>query len=238
MNGSYIESILTSPGITMSFANSIAFIIAFIPKLVIALIIFFLSKVFGNYLAHVVGKIFESINLKKIIASFQLGVSISDSVSLGLTGLLKFFARYCVIYLGIIAGFQILELNSVAQFLSGIVLFIPRLISALVILFIGIILAGLTETLVKKALFNLDPASARLSGKVSSYTVLGFFVLMSLAEFGLAATFINTLFIGFVAAVALACGLAVGLGAKDLVSDVLRNWYTKRSNQASTKKSK
>jgi hypothetical protein len=122
----------------------------------------------------------------------------------------------------------VIGLVAVAGFLIQLTDIIPKLLSALLILVIGLVVAGFVESLVKRALLTLDPATARLSGKIGSYVVISFFALMALAELGLAANFINTLFIGLVATIVLSLGLAVGLGAKDLVSAVLLNWYQKR----------
>jgi hypothetical protein len=52
-----------------------------------------------------------------------------------------------------------------------------------------------------------------------------FGALVAIGELGIAKEFINILFIGFIAMLALAFGLAFGLGAKEVVREVLENWY-------------
>ena len=157
-------------------------------------------------------------------------------VAAGLVQAIGLIIRYAVMYVSLILALQIIGLSGVANFLASLVTFLPKLLSALLILFIGVIIAGFVESLVKRALVTLDPATARLGGKISSYTVVSFFTLMSLAELGLAATFINTLFVGLVAAVSLAFGLSIGLGSADLVKQVLNNWYNQRLGNKKPKK--
>jgi hypothetical protein len=69
------------------------------------------------------------------------------------------------------------------------------------ILFIGVLLAGLLESVVKGAIRSIDGRSARLFGKLSSYLVLVMAVMIALSELGIARDFILVLFTGFVASV-------------------------------------
>ena len=52
-----------------------------------------------------------------------------------------------------------------------------------------------------------------------------FTILAAMSQLGIAATFVNTLFIGFVAMLAIGLGLSLGLGSKDLVKTILEDWY-------------
>jgi hypothetical protein len=62
-------------------------------------------------------------------------------------------------------------------------------------------------------------------GKIASYTVVTIAALAALSELNIAENFINILFIGFVAMLALGFGLAIGLGGKDLVAVMLTDWH-------------
>ena len=45
-------------------------------------------------------------------------------------------------------------------------------------------------------------------------------------QIGIATTLVNTLFMGLVGALALALGLAFGLGGRDTAAQIVRDWYT------------
>lgn len=236
MNNQAFQSFFNAPDVGLIVASALASVVTFLPRLILALIIFFVSRMVANYIANVVAKILAAINLRRFIGSFQLGIDLSKETETGIDQAVAVLVRYIVLYIGLIFTLQILGLIGIANFLIGLVGVLPRIASALVILFIGVLLAGLIESVVKKALITFGPATARLGGKIASYTVVSFFGLMGLAELGLAATFINTLFIGLVAALSLAFGLAIGLGSKDVVSDILQNWYDRRQHNKPTKK--
>ncbi|HUV47324.1 MAG TPA: hypothetical protein VMW29_04265, partial [Candidatus Bathyarchaeia archaeon] len=63
------------------------------------------------------------------------------------------------------------------------------------------------------------------------YLIVIFASLAAINELKIAQALVNSLFIGFVAMLALGIGLALGLGAKDLVSRVLNEWYDNFRNQ-------
>ena len=111
--------------------------------------------------------------------------------------------------------------------LESILAYIPNVISAALILTIGVLLAGVVEKLVKGAVGTIDVKSGRLFGKIASYTLVVFATLAAISELQIARASINTIFTGFIAMLAIGFGLALGLGAKDLVARVLNDWYEK-----------
>ena len=50
-------------------------------------------------------------------------------------------------------------------------------------------------------------------------------VVVAVNQIGIATTLINTLFMAVVGAVALALGLAFGLGGRETAATIVRNWY-------------
>lgn len=231
MTDNIFNTLLTSQNPSVIFTALLADIVSFLPRLILATIVFLLGKLIASHTSDAVTKIINALDVKKIVESFQLGITLPPSSQKSLSQLLSLLVRYLILYFTLILTFDLLGLSGVAQFFRSIVAILPRLLSASFILLLGVIAAGIVESLMKKALLEIDPATARLSGKIASYVVIGFFILMSLAELGLASFFINSLFIGFVASISLALGLSLGLGSKDLVSFTLQNWYKNKSKK-------
>jgi len=223
-----IEVLSSTADVSGILTTVITAILAFIPKLLAAIVIVILTKMFAKSIANIVTKALEAIHIKKVIDGLELGFTVSPSTEAGVIKAASLISRYAVLYIGTVFTLQVLGLTEIADFLLGLLSIMPQLISAAVILLIGVILAGIVEGVVKKALMTFDPATARLGGKIASYTVVSLFALMSLSELGIATTIINPLFIGMVASFSLAFALSIGLGSKDLVKTVLEKWYTTR----------
>ena len=63
--------------------------------------------------------------------------------------------------------------------------------------------------------------SAALLGTIAKWAIWIFAVIAALSQLGIAATIVNTLFMGIVVAAALACVLAFGLGGKEVAGRML-----------------
>src|SRR2546422_877829 len=91
---------------------------------------------------------------------------------------------------------------------------IPKLIGFLVIvLVIGGIAANALARLVRGATAGAELGNPDLLATIARVAVWAFAIVIALNQIGVAATLVNTLFIAFVGALALAFGLAFGLGA-------------------------
>jgi hypothetical protein len=130
-----------------------------------------------------------------------------------------------VVLVFFIASVNLLGLTTVTQVLNHILAYLPNVFAAVLVLVLGTIIAGLVEKLVKGSLGTVDIKFGRLAAKISSYIVMIFTVLAAMSQLNIAATFVNTLFTGFVAMLALGLGLSLGLGSKDLIGTLLEDWY-------------
>ncbi|MEK7063930.1 MAG: hypothetical protein AAB939_00420, partial [Patescibacteria group bacterium] len=130
-----------------------------------------------------------------------------------------------VILIFAVAAINLLGLNTVTQVLNGLLSYIPNILAAVFILGAGVVLAGFLEKVVKGSLGSLDLKLSRLMAKATSYLIVVFATLAAISQLGIAKNFIDTLFVGFVGMLALALGLSLGLGSKDLVKSILEDWY-------------
>ena len=88
-------------------------------------------------------------------------------------------------------------------------------------------LVGIIEGVVKGSIKSIDGKSSRLLGKISSYMVITITLLAAISELGIASEFIYIMFVGFVTTMTLGFGLALGLGGKGLVENIINDWYKK-----------
>ncbi len=137
-----------------------------------------------------------------------------------LGGLVKWYVRLVFVLMAANA----VGLTAISKVAGDILAFIPNLVVALVILGAFSWLAGLTRGIVRGALGGSDLPNADVIGTVAYGTVFAFGVVAAADQIGIAATLVNTLFIGVVAALALAFGLAFGLGGRDEAAQIWRDW--------------
>lgn len=205
----------------------------FLPNLFGALVIFIFWMILSKWAKALIVKILGAVKFDKFLRKAGLDpflnkADIKDKVEV-------FFGeivRWIILLVFFIATVNILGLSTVSLVLNGLLSYIPNIVSAVLVLTIGVLLAGFVENLIKGAVNQVHSKTSRLLSKIGSYLVVIVATLAAINELGIAQSLINTLFVGVVATLTLGIGLAIGLGAKDLVSKMLMDWY------ASNKKGK
>ncbi len=221
MNNSLVDA--WGAGLGDSFLNIGAGVASFLPKLIVALVIFIAGWVVGAVLGRVVSQIIKSLKIDNVLQSAGVeevlarsGFRLNSGVFLG--ELVKWF----VIVVFLVASFDVLGLGQVNVFLSEVVLgYLPQVIVAVLILLIGAVLADYMQKIVVGSAKAAEVKSANFLGGVSKWAIWVFTILIALSQLGIASQFMFTLFTGVVAMLALAGGLAFGLGGRDAAQKYL-----------------
>ncbi len=220
------QSFITS--VQLFASETLVSLADYIPSILGALLLLIVGSFFANALRGIVVKLFESLHVSKAVKNtpiehFLQNAEIKPKLEV-LVGSVVYWLVMLVILQSVVA---ILGLTSLSVLLATVLSYIPRVIAAVVVLFFGVLLAGLVESVIKGALKTIDSGTSRLFSKVASYLVVTVTVMASISELGIANEFILILFVGFVIALSLGFGLALGLGGQDLVKDLLKEWYKK-----------
>jgi len=115
-----------------------------------------------------------------------------------------------------------LGLTQVNIFLQEVVLgYLPQVIAAVLILLIAAVIADAMQKVVVGSAKAAEIKAANLLGAITRYSIWIFAILIALSQLGIAPQFMYTLFTGIVAMLALAGGLAFGLGGRDAASQYI-----------------
>lgn len=201
---------------------------AFLPNLIAAIAVFIIGWIVAGWLKSLTIKILEALRLSNLLKGTGIQKFLKKAdVTTKVEDVIGEIIKWLIILVFFIASVNILGLTTVSLVLESILGYIPNVISAALILTIGVLISGFVESLVKGAVGSVDLKAGRLFGKIASYTIVVFATLAAIAELKIAQAFINTIFTGFIAMLAIGLGLALGLGSKDLVARALNDWYEK-----------
>ena len=202
--------------LSQSFQNLFYGLVAFIPNLVIAIVIFVVGWLIGIGIGRVVRQIVDSLRIDQALRSTGLerllaraGFQLSSGKFLG------FLVEWFFIIVFLVAALDVLHLTTVNLFISEVVLgYLPQVIVAVLILLVAAVIAEAAERVVAGSARAASLHAAGLLGKVTRYAIWIFALLAALAQLNVATAFVQTLFTGVVIAVSLALGLAFGLGGQ------------------------
>lgn len=141
--------------------------------------------------------------------------------------------RWSVIILFLIPSLEVWGLSKATVVLNEFVLYLPNVIIAVIIGFVGLITSNLIADVVKHSLTTINSPSAGTLGMATKWVITFFTLLIVLNQLGVAQDLIRILFTGIVAMVALAGGLAFGLGGKDTASELLKELTKKIKSDTS-----
>lgn len=206
-----------------SFENVANGVVGFVPNLVIAIIVILIGWLIAAALAKVISQVIRSVKLDTALTSAGFDKIISKSGhTLNSGRFLGELARWFTIVVFLMAAFEILGLTQVNNFLQGVVIgYIPQVVAAVLILFVGVVVADFLQKTVVASSRAAGMANANFLGSVTKWSIWIFAALAALFQLGIGATFIQTLFTGLVVALALAFGLSFGLGGKEAAARYL-----------------
>jgi len=113
-------------------------------------------------------------------------------------------------------------LDSIRMFLvEDVIGYLPHVIVAAFILIIASVVSQAVAKLVAASTRAMSVASANMLGTITKYAVWIFALIIALGELGIAREYMGVLFTGLIGMLALAGGLAFGLGGKDTAARFL-----------------
>lgn len=156
----------------------------------------------------------ERLGLKRGVQKAGFKFDVSELVG----DLVKWFG----IIVAVLAAADILGLEKVSEFLSEVLLYVPNIVVAAVVLVVGALLANFLAKLTRSSVKVAGLASSDAVAAVVRWSVLIFAFLVALDQLGVAQAIIGTLVNGFVAMLAIAGGLAFGLGGRDAAANFIK----------------
>lgn len=195
-------------------------VVQFAPKLIIAIVFFIVGWVLGSLIARAIEEVFTALKIDSAFKSVgaegffrKAGMSLNTGYFVGQV------VKWFVIVVFLLPSLNLLGLNDIATFLQYSVLaFLPRVIVAAFILIIATIVSEfLSKTIVASAR-SMNLSSANMLGVVAKYAVWIFAFIIALGQLGVAEYYMNVLFTGIIAMLALGGALAFGLGGKEHAS--------------------
>ncbi|MFH1769684.1 MAG: hypothetical protein ABH833_03405 [Parcubacteria group bacterium] len=194
----------------------------FIPKLVVAIVVFLIGWIIAVLLGKVAWHIVKAIRLDKGLE--RIGFKqVWERSGHKLDTPLFFYelVKWFFIIMFLMVATDILDLQVVTEFLRTVVLYLPNVFVAAIVLLMGILLAGFVEKVVRASVKTAQFAAANTIAAIAKWAVLVFTFLLALSQLEVGKDIVGMVTIGIVAAAAIAFGLAFGLGGKDHAHEVI-----------------
>lgn len=208
-----------SSSVSSGLSDAIHRVVTYVPDFIGAVIVLVVGVVVAAVLKAVVVRVLRAIKLKPItdkVGLNQVFTGKYDVVEL-VGDLVKWF--FIIVFL--LSALTIAHLLQVNELVSGLLSYVPNVFAAAVVVVVGAVIADLASRVVYNAAQAIGSSAARMMSNVSQFAVWVVIVFTTMAQLGVNTLFLDRLFTAIVVMIALAGGLAFGLGGKDAAKDTI-----------------
>jgi hypothetical protein len=224
-----------SDAIFTSITQALALFLAAVPKVIGFIIILAIGWLIASLVARAAAALLRSVRFNDMAhRSGFAGFVMNTGVQTDSVGFVALITKWFIRLIALVVAFDALGLPAVSDVLRQLLIWLPNLAVALVVLVIGGLAANALAGLVRGAMAKADLGNPDLLATVARVAVWAFAIVVAVNQIGVARELVNTLFMATVGAVALALGLAFGIGGRDTAAEILRGWY-ERSRGAAPK---
>jgi hypothetical protein len=209
----------------VSISNALNTFLSAIPQVIGALLIILIGWLIAGAVARLVTGLLRRAGADRLMATHGSSVYGERSTQYKPSTIVGEIVKWIIRFVFLVAAANVLGMTQVSELLNQVLLWIPNLLVAAVILLVAPVIARFVRGTIEVGAGQMGFTNARLLGQVAEIAIVAFAVIVAINQIGIAANLVNTLFIGFVAALALAFGLAFGLGGREVASQLTQEWY-------------
>jgi flagellar biosynthesis protein FliQ len=201
----------------------------FLPRLGLALVVLIFGWMLAKMARFAIVKGLRAINFNILTDRAGVDGFLRDGgIQADTTEILGMLTYWLVILAALVIGFNGLGLTYITDLLGKVVLFVPKVMVALLILAFGAYFARFIGNAVCAYFRNVHLQDAELLGKLTQYAIVTFVVLIALDQVNVGGDIVRQTFLIVLAGVVFALALAFGLGGKDWAAEMLERWWPRR----------
>lgn len=206
-----------------AFLNQVG---AFMPRLAIALGVLIVGWLIAKVVRYSVVKALHALNFNVLAERSGIDGFLQQSgTEKGTTEVVGWIVYSTVILVSLIIAFNSLGLMQVTDLLSKLLLFVPKILVALLIVVFGSYFARFVGIAVQNYCRGAAISDGDLLGRVARYAILTFVLLLAIDHLEVSGGLIQQTFLILLAGFVFAGALAFGLGARDHAAALLKRWF-------------
>ena len=198
--------------------------VLFLPNLLGAIIIFLVGWIVAVGLDRLVTQILKGLKIDAALNRVGTRTFFDKSgIDMEISEIIGGLVRWTVLLVAFLGAADALHLDQVSAFLDSILGYVPQVFVAIAILLIGFLAAHFFAGVVRGAVGAARVSSARLLGTATKWVIYIFTIGVALNQLGIASVIIQNFLLAFFFMLALAGGLAFGLGGQKAASEMLED---------------
>ncbi|TMG81785.1 MAG: hypothetical protein E6H77_00235 [Betaproteobacteria bacterium] len=198
----------------------------FLPRLALALVVLIAGWLVAKAVRFAIARGLRKVNFHVVTERAGIDGFLHDGgIRMDATDILALLVYWIVILTALLIGFNLLGLTYITDLLQRVLLFVPKVLVALLILVFGAYFARFVGGAVMAYFRNVHLQDAELMGNLARYAILAFVVLIALDQMNIGGDIVRQTFLIVLAGVVFALALAFGLGGREWAAEFLERWW-------------
>ncbi len=208
--------------ITDAIGTTLAGAVQLVGHIIVALVILLVGYIVARFVRAVLQRVLQSIGFDRIADRAGVGTALQRArINLDAAGVLAGLVYWFIFLMFVDLAVQALGITAVTILLASVIAYLPNVFVAILILIVFAFIANVVAEVVRGAAAAAGLPSAALLAGVARWAILLFAFSSALSQLNIAQYEINALFTALLGAVAVAAGIAFGLGGVDSARNLL-----------------
>jgi len=201
----------------------------FLPRFALALVVILVGWLLAKVARYAIVKGLRAVNFHVVSERAGLDGFLRDGgIQSDTTDIIALIVYWLVILGALVIGFNSLGLIYVTDLLGRVILFVPKVLVAVLVLAFGGYFARFIGNAITAYCRNVHIQDAELLGRLAQYAILTFVILIALDQVNIGGDIVRQSFLIILAGLVFALALAFGLGGKEWAAELLERWWPRR----------
>ncbi|MEA1937450.1 MAG: mechanosensitive ion channel [Patescibacteria group bacterium] len=219
----------TSDVLLNAAAGLLNTIASYLPNIIGALIIFILGLIVAKAFRGVTKKVLKLVGFTKLVEKTSLDESLQKAgIKQNTTGILATIVYWIVLLIFLSAVFEILGLEIVVKTFNQLITYLPNLIVAVITIVLALLVGRFVKGAIIASLEKLHIAHYNMIATIAEALVVLLGASIAASQLGLDITIITTNVTVIVIGIVTLLVIALGLGSRTVVSNIIGGYYTKQ----------
>lgn len=192
----------------------------FLPNIITGLVVILIGIILGSIVKRLILELFRVLRIEAYLKKYGVPEAKKDFTW---ANLMAEIVRWFIILVFLMTAADIWRLPQITALLNTFLLYLPNVFVAAIMAVVGLVFATLIYDVVIASTREISPKASRAIALSARWAIIIFVLLAVLNQLGVAQDLIRILFTGFVAMIALAGGIAFGLGGQDTAHLILES---------------
>ncbi|KAB5486542.1 MULTISPECIES: mechanosensitive ion channel family protein [Flagellimonas] len=200
------------------------------PKIIGATVIMLLGWLVIKIVMFLLGRILRLAKVNLLNDKINgMGMTSKGDFKIDVSKIILGFVKWLLILVFLIVAADILNWQIISVEIGNLLHYLPRFFSALALLMIGFYIGNFVKNTVKRLFDSLEFGGSNLVSNLLFYVIVIFMSVTALNQAGVDTTIITNNITLIMGSFLLSFALGVGLGSREIIADLLRSFYTRKT---------